>query len=54
MPEGARQFPLLVPAAPGQLEAYPVAPLVNDVRANGPELVRPLAPDQPAGDAALF
>jgi putative SOS response-associated peptidase YedK len=45
---------LLVPAVPGRLEAYPVAPLVNDVRANGPELVRPLAPDEPAGDAALF
>jgi len=33
---------LLVPAAPGQLEAYPVAPLVNNVRNNGPELLEPL------------
>jgi putative SOS response-associated peptidase YedK len=34
---------LLVPAAPGTLEAYPVATLVNNVRNNGPELVEPLA-----------
>lgn len=33
---------LLVPAAPGSLEAYPVATLVNNVRNNGPELVQPL------------
>lgn len=33
---------LLVPAAPGRLEAYPVATLVNNVRNNGPELVAPL------------
>jgi putative SOS response-associated peptidase YedK len=33
---------LLVPAAPGALEAYPVATLVNNVRNNGPELVEPL------------
>ena len=33
---------LLVPAAPGSLEAYPVATLVNNVRNNGPELVEPL------------
>ena len=33
---------LLVPAAPGQLEAYPVATLVNNVRNNGPELLEPL------------
>jgi putative SOS response-associated peptidase YedK len=36
---------LLVPAAPGRLQAYPVDTLVNDVRNNGPELVEPLAPD---------
>jgi putative SOS response-associated peptidase YedK len=35
-------LPLLVPAAPGQLEAYPVATLVNNVRNNGPELLEPL------------
>jgi len=43
---------LLVPAAPGRLEAYPVSTAVNNVRNNGPELVAPLAPeDEPA---ALF
>jgi putative SOS response-associated peptidase YedK len=36
---------LLVPAAPGRLEAYPVATLVNHVDNNGPELVRPLEPE---------
>jgi putative SOS response-associated peptidase YedK len=33
---------LLVPAAPGRLEAYPVATLVNNVRNNGSELLDPL------------
>ena len=33
---------LLVPAAPGRLEAYPVSTLVNNVRNNGPELLEPL------------
>ena len=33
---------LLVPAAPGRLEAYPVPTLVSNVRNNGPELVEPL------------
>jgi putative SOS response-associated peptidase YedK len=33
---------LLVPAAPGQLEAFPVSTAVNSVRNNGPELVDPL------------
>ena len=33
---------LLVPAAPGRLEAYAVASLVSNVRNNGPELVQPL------------
>ena len=36
---------LLVPAAPGRLEAYPVSTLVNNVKNNGPELVTPLAAD---------
>ena len=36
---------LLVPAAPGRLEAYPVSTLVNSVKNNGPELVEPLAPE---------
>jgi putative SOS response-associated peptidase YedK len=33
---------LLVPAAPGRLEAYPVSTQVNSVRNNGPELVDPI------------
>ncbi len=41
---------LLVPAAPGRLEAYPVSTAVNSVRNNGPELLDALAaePRQPA------
>jgi putative SOS response-associated peptidase YedK len=41
---------LLVPAAPGRLEAYPVSTAVNNVRNNGPELLDPLQsePPQPA------
>jgi putative SOS response-associated peptidase YedK len=35
-------LPLLEPAAPGRLEAYPVSLAVNNVRNNGPELVEPL------------
>lgn len=38
---------ILVPAAPGLLDAYPVSTLVNDVKNNGPELLDPL----PAEDA---
>lgn len=37
---------LLRPAAPGRLEAYPVATLVSNVRNNGPELVEPLPLDE--------
>jgi putative SOS response-associated peptidase YedK len=33
---------LLVPAAPGALEAYPVSKAVSNVRNNGPELMDPL------------
>jgi len=36
---------LLVPAAPGRLEAYPVSTLVNNVRNNGAELVEPVEPE---------
>jgi len=36
------QTDLLVPAAPGLLEAYPVRTLVSNVRNNGPELIEPL------------
>ena len=41
-PRVAGELSLLVPAAPGSLEAYPVASLVSNVRNNGPELVEPL------------
>ena len=37
---------LLVPAAPGRLEAYPVAHAVNNVRNNGPELLDALPADR--------
>jgi putative SOS response-associated peptidase YedK len=44
---------LLVPAAPGRLDAYPVSTAVNSVRNNGPELVEPLAAEgADDGDAA--
>src|SRR4029079_18168848 len=36
---------LLVPAAPGRLEAYPVSTQVNNVRNNGPDLLDALAPE---------
>ncbi|EFQ82967.1 hypothetical protein HMPREF0063_12176 [Aeromicrobium marinum DSM 15272] len=36
-------FELLVPATPGRLDAWPVSTAVNNVRNNGPELIRPLA-----------
>ena len=35
---------LLQPSDDLPLAAYPVSPLVNNVRNNGPELVAPLAP----------
>jgi putative SOS response-associated peptidase YedK len=38
---------LLVPAAPGRLEAYPVSTSVNNVRNNGPELLEPIPVEQP-------
>ncbi|WP_231251445.1 SOS response-associated peptidase [Nocardioides furvisabuli] len=37
---------LLVPAAPGRLEAYAVPALVSNVRNNGPELVEPLPAEE--------
>jgi putative SOS response-associated peptidase YedK len=37
---------LLVPAAPGRLEAYPVSTRVNNVRNNGAELLDPLPPEE--------
>ena len=33
---------LLVPAVPGRLDAWPVSTAVNNVRNNGPELVKPI------------
>ncbi|MBC7595936.1 MAG: SOS response-associated peptidase [Kineosporiaceae bacterium] len=33
---------LLIPAAPGRLDAFPVSKAVGDFRNNGPELIRPL------------
>ncbi|MGH3359253.1 MAG: SOS response-associated peptidase [Nocardioidaceae bacterium] len=39
---------LLVPAAPGRLEAYPVSTEVNNVRNNGPDLLAPLPPEEAA------
>ena len=52
---------LLVPAAPGRLEAYPVSTMVNAVKNNGPELLEPARPlmsdlrsiDTPHGEARL-
>lgn len=43
---------LLVPAAPGRLEAYPVSRDVNHVRNNGPELVRPVEVEE--GPEGMF
>jgi putative SOS response-associated peptidase YedK len=37
---------LLVPAAPGRLEAYPVSTRVNNVRNNGPDLLDPLPAEE--------
>ncbi len=37
---------LLVPAAPGRLEAYPVSTDVNSVRNNGSQLLEPVQPDE--------
>ncbi len=46
-PKQGSLLDLLVPAAPGRLEAYPVSPLVSNVRNNGPELVEPLPLEGP-------
>ena len=42
---------LLDPAAPGELEAYPVSRAVGNVRNNGPELVEPLPLEEVVGGA---
>ncbi len=44
-PRVGGELSLLVPAAPGSLEAYPVSTAVGNVRNNGPELVEPLPLD---------
>ena len=49
--DGADLASLLVPAAPGRLDAYPVSTAVNAVRNNGPELLEPIAAEP---DDALF
>ncbi|MDQ3155473.1 MAG: SOS response-associated peptidase [Actinomycetota bacterium] len=36
---------LLVPAAPGRLDAFPVSKAVGNHRNNGPELIQPLPPE---------
>ncbi|MBA3781895.1 MAG: SOS response-associated peptidase [Nocardioides sp.] len=41
-PRVAGRLDLLVPAAPGGLEAFPVSTAVGNVKNNGPELVEPL------------
>jgi putative SOS response-associated peptidase YedK len=45
-PRVGGELSLLVPAAPGRLEAYPVSTAVGNVRNNGPELVEPLPLDE--------
>lgn len=43
VPRGADELlGLLIPAAPGRLDAFAVSTAVNNVRNNGPELIRPL------------
>lgn len=50
--DGDRLRSVLVPAAPGRLDAYPVSKAVNNVRNNGPELVAPIpAENEPGTDA---
>jgi putative SOS response-associated peptidase YedK len=49
-PEDLRS--LLVPAAPGRLDAFPVSTQVNSVRNNGPDLVVPLPLDESLLDDA--
>jgi putative SOS response-associated peptidase YedK len=39
----------LVPAQPGRLTADPVSTDVNNVRNNGPDLIKPLSPEEDSG-----
>jgi putative SOS response-associated peptidase YedK len=49
---------LLVPAMSGTMEAYPVSKAVNNVKNNGPELLRPVTdghiPGEHSGSSTLF
>ena len=45
---------LLVPASAAGLTAYPVSTAVNNVRNNGPELVRPIPAEEVLGKDTLF
>ena len=40
---------LLVPAAPGRLEAFPVSRAVGNVKNNGPELIEPIPLEDAVG-----
>jgi putative SOS response-associated peptidase YedK len=44
---------LLVPGTPGVLDAWPVGPAVGNVRNDGPELVEPLAAQEPVQPTLL-
>lgn len=48
--------PLLLPAPPEYLESWPVSPLVNSVRNDGPECIAAarLSPDAPPREVPLF
>jgi putative SOS response-associated peptidase YedK len=46
--QGDALLELLVPAAPGRLEAYPVSKDVGNVRNNGSYLIEPLRPETDA------
>ena len=45
---------LLVPGAPGVLDAWPVSPAVGNVRNDGPQLTEPLTRQDRSGEQTLF
>jgi putative SOS response-associated peptidase YedK len=49
-----RLIELLVPAAPGRLEAYPVSTEVNNVRNDGARLIDPLPAEQVPSEPATL
>ncbi len=49
-----RLLGLLVPAAPGRLEAYPVSTEVNNVRNDGAQLIEPLPAEQALTEPATL